>query len=116
MAKLKKASGQITFRCPVDMHQDLLEIATVLGVDLNGLLSMMLKKALPSFRKQAKERARAHLNLGRLGTDEVAIPTEEPVVRQMILAARQAPASQRLDVMEDFAKRFSGPDDPHPKD
>ncbi len=114
MARPKKATGQITFRCPVGTHEELLEIATVLGVDLNAVLSMMVKQSLPSFRRRARELAQAHAAQARLGSEEVAVPTEEAVVRQMILAARQAPAGQRLEVLRDYAKRFGGPEDPPP--
>jgi len=112
MAKAKRASGQITFRCPVEQHEELLELATIMGVDLNALLNMMLKQSLPSFRKKAKRQAAVHLAHSRLGSDEVAIPTEEPVIRQMIFAARQAPVRDRLQILKDYAQRFSEPGDP----
>jgi len=112
MARSKRASGQITFRCPVEQHVELLELATILGVDLNALLNMMVKQSLPSFRKKAKKQAAEHLYHARLGSNEVAIPTEEAVIRQMILAARQAPVQDRLQILRDYADRFSEPGDP----
>jgi post-segregation antitoxin (ccd killing protein) len=116
MVKPRRASGQITYRCPVELHEELLEIATALGVDLSALMSLMIRQALPSFLTRAKEQAEAHLIQGRLFDEEVAIPTEEAVVRQVILAGRQAPAAQRIAVMQDHAERFGGPGDPPPRE
>jgi hypothetical protein len=116
MARPKRATGQITFRCSVELHQELLEIATVLGVDLNAVLNMMLKETLPEYRQRAQEQAHQHLQSSRTFAEEVAIPTEDPVVRQLILAARQAPANRRPEVLQDCAERFSGPTDPPPRE
>ena len=49
MAKPKRATGQVTVRCGVAIHEDLLQIAALLGIDLNALMNEIIRTALPEF-------------------------------------------------------------------
>ena len=115
MAKPKRATGQVTVRCGVQIHEDLLQIATLLGIDLNALLNELIRTALPAFWQRAKK-VNERLLASRLTGADMAIPTEELLLKQVILEARQRPDELRMPVLYDAARRYSSPSDPPVED
>ncbi|HVK16576.1 MAG TPA: hypothetical protein VM533_06480 [Fimbriiglobus sp.] len=111
MAKPKRATGQITVRCGVESHQQLLDIAAALGADLTGLVNQMIRESLPRYAKRAEEE-NARLVATRLSGEKLHVPTNEPVIVQMFLAARKEPDHRQAGVMEEVARRFQQPGDP----
>src|SRR4051794_17211041 len=111
MARPKKATGQLTFRCEVERHEELLQLAAYLGVDMNSLLNLLVKESLPKYLREA-QRVEEEYRRARDALDELSIPTDEPVVRQMILEARKVPAERRMPVLHDAASRYRRPGDP----
>jgi hypothetical protein len=45
--------GQVSFRLPPNVHQELIDIAGHLGLDLSSLLNEMIAEALPALLKRA---------------------------------------------------------------
>ena len=115
MAKPKRATGQVTVRCGVQIHEDLLQIATLLGIDLNALLNELIRTALPDFWRRARE-VNDRLLASRLTGADMAIPTEELLLKQVILEARKRPDELRMPVLFDAARRYSSPSDPPVED
>src|SRR5665213_4105246 len=59
MLKPKKPQlGQITFRLSPEVHQELIDVARHLGVDLTGLINQMLAESRPAFLRRATELAK----------------------------------------------------------
>ncbi|SRR5713226_10552841 len=46
--------GQLTLRVPPDVHKDLAEVAEGLGLDINGLLNLMLRRHLDRYRLEVE--------------------------------------------------------------
>src|SRR6516225_9619087 len=115
MAKPRRATGQVTVRCGVQIHEDLLQIATLLGIDLNALLNELIRTALPAFWQRARQ-VNERLLAARLSGTEMAIPTDELLLKQIILEDRQRPDEERMLVLFDAAKRHSSPSDPPVED
>ena len=54
MAKKKpRKSGVLTLRIPPDLHGDLAYTASGLGLDVTGLIRLMIRRSLPHFRLEA---------------------------------------------------------------
>ena len=115
MAKPKRATGQVTVRCGVQIHEDLLQIAALLGTDLNALMNEIIRTALPEFWQRAKK-VNERLLAARLTGADMAIPTEELLLKQVILEARKRPDELRMPVLFDAARRYSSPADPPVED
>ena len=115
MAKPKRATGQVTVRCGVAIHEDLLQIAALLGIDLNALMNEIVRTALPEFWERAKK-VNDRLLAARLTGADMAIPTEELLLKQVILEARKRPDELRMPVLYDAARRYSSPSDPPVED
>src|SRR5262249_27622660 len=81
-------SGRITLRVDPEDHPQLGPAADALGLDLNGLLNLMSREALPGYldraRKVAEERSQA-----QAGMDAATIHAENPFVRQLAAAGRK---------------------------
>ena len=59
MAKRRKPRlGQLSVRVPVEAHQQLLDVAAVLGSDVSGLVNQIIAEGLPPFVTKATELAR----------------------------------------------------------
>ena len=115
MAKPKRATGQVTVRCGVAIHEDLLQIAALLGIDLNALMNEIVHTALPEFWQRARQ-VSERLVAARLSGADMAIPTEELLLKQVILEARKRPDEERMLVLYDAARRYSSPSDPPVED
>ncbi len=52
----KKAlkSGVLTLRIPPDLHEDLAVAAASLGLDVTGLIRLMIRRSLPHFQLEAR--------------------------------------------------------------
>jgi hypothetical protein len=62
----KKRSGQITLRVSPEQHADLAWIADTLGLDINGLLRLMIARTIGHYRMEAETlalQAQENLNL-----------------------------------------------------
>jgi antitoxin component of RelBE/YafQ-DinJ toxin-antitoxin module len=46
--------GQITLRVPPDVHKDLAEVAEGLGLDINGLLNLMIRRHFDRYRLEVE--------------------------------------------------------------
>jgi hypothetical protein len=97
--------GQITFRLPPQVHQELLDIARHLNLDLTSLLNLMLGEARPTFLERATEIARRQAQ-AKKDLEAVALPipgaTPEaiaPLVKVAMDAARLAPADDKWTAM-----------------
>lgn len=49
----KKGWGRITLRVPPELHQQMAGIADNLGLDLTGLINLMIREGLPTYRAKA---------------------------------------------------------------
>jgi len=59
MAKRKpKKSGVLTLRLPPELHEDIANTAGLLGLDVTGLIRLMVRRSLPHFRFEAELNAR----------------------------------------------------------
>jgi hypothetical protein len=111
MAKQKQATGQITFRCPVAVHEELLEIARILGLDVNGLLNQLVNEIRPSYLAKAKKLA-AEQAQARMALDQTEIHAENPLVRQLVALGRKTSEKKRTQALIRFAVKNRKPDDP----
>lgn len=112
MAKTKKpASGHISFRLPLELHEQLLEIASHLGIDLSGLLNLMIQEVVPGYldkaRKIAEKGAKA-----RQALNEISLHTEHPLVRRLVVAGRAKNRMRRREEVIDLAINERKPEDP----
>jgi antitoxin component of RelBE/YafQ-DinJ toxin-antitoxin module len=53
-----RRSGQLTLRIPSDVHEDLAKVAQALGLDINGLLNLMIRRHLERYELEAQTLAR----------------------------------------------------------
>jgi hypothetical protein len=59
MAKGRKPRlGQLSVRVPVEVHQQLLDIAAVLGTDVSAVVNQLIAEGLPSLHTKATELAK----------------------------------------------------------
>jgi hypothetical protein len=57
--KFEKASGRISLRISVELHEQLAAAANGIGIDVNGLINMMLSDLMPKYLSMAAERTRS---------------------------------------------------------
>lgn len=94
----------------VEIHAQLLEAATLLGLDLSGLLNRLVRHGLPDVLDEARAE-HARLLRTRLTPEHLHVPGDDPLLRRVILAGRKADRDERLAAMEDEARRARRPDD-----
>src|SRR4051794_16538318 len=111
MAKPKRATGQLTFRCGVERHEELLRLAAYLAIDMNALLNMLVKQSLPDVLRRAQQVEQAY-QAARHALDAIPVPTDESSIIQIILEAREPPSEKRMGVLPDAARRYKQPGDP----
>jgi hypothetical protein len=83
--------GQLTFRMPPEVHQELLYIARAMGLDLSGLLNAMLNEIRPVFLDRATAMFRSLAESQRM-FNELALPLIPPdpgLLFQAVEAGRQ---------------------------
>jgi hypothetical protein len=103
--------GQITFRLPLERHNELLEIASVFGIDLTSLLNQMIAETLPSYLEKARQ-VTAQKEKARAAFDEVALTAEHPRVRELIRLGKTVNKDQRLRLLLDLALQHRKRGDP----
>src|SRR5437764_7965864 len=114
MGKSRQATGQITLRCPVEVHEELLEIAGHLGIDLTALLNQMINDCRPAYLERARRiaedhrRARAELDRATWG--------KHPLVQQMLESGRALSGKKRLRAVTEVAVRHRRDGDPPVED
>jgi hypothetical protein len=55
MAKKKASkSGVFTFRMPPELHEDIAVAAAALGLDVTGMIRLMIRRSLPHFQLEAR--------------------------------------------------------------
>jgi hypothetical protein len=113
MLLLKKGEGRghISFRLPPERHGELLELMSLLGIDMTALLNQMIVDALPAYLEKARRLTEARLK-ARAALDEVTLTAEHPRVRELIRAGAHLPDSQRLPTLVDLALRHRKQGDP----
>jgi hypothetical protein len=113
MAKAKKPLlGQITFRLPIDVHQELLNIAAPLGLDLSALLNQMLAEIRPAFLQRATEVAQRQAAARRLFEELALPPARGPLVSVAMDAGRPHQGEERMDAMIKAVAPARKPGDP----
>jgi hypothetical protein len=104
MAKVKQSTGQITFRTSPEVHRDILEVANLTGTDVNAVLNGLVRDGLPAALQEAR-RAHERLAAARTYGEDLSIPCKDPVVRDLIVAARRVPRENRLPAMTAVARQ-----------
>src|SRR5262249_3239377 len=100
MAKKKPLLGQITFRVPSGVHEDLLEVARVLNLDLTARLNQMIAEAMPETLRRASELVKRQ-RAAREDFDSLALPKAEgPLVLLAVEEGRKHELHSREQVQE----------------
>jgi hypothetical protein len=102
MAKSRKPLlGHISFRLSPGRHQELLEIARHLGIDLSSLLNQMIGESLPAFLERATDVVRRQ-EAARREFNEISIPLsggDSPLVQVALEAGRDKKGVKRVNAM-----------------
>jgi hypothetical protein len=106
-----KPKGHISFRLPPERHEELLEVAEHLGIDLTSLLNQIIVEVLPSYLDRARELTEERLK-ARAALDEVVLTAEHPRVRDLIRVGKPLSEHERLLPVLELALRHRQPGDP----
>jgi hypothetical protein len=102
MVKPKKPLlGQVTFRLPPEVHQEIIDVARTLGVDLSSLITQMLAEVRPAFLRRATDLAKRQ-EAARKDFEEIAFSLPAlsgPLLQLAMDAGRPLAGAKRTNAM-----------------
>jgi hypothetical protein len=97
----KSALVHVSFRVPPPLHQELVQIARKLGIDLSSLLNQMVGESLPVFLERATDVAKRQ-EAARREFDAISFPLsggDSPLVQVAVDAGRGKKGVKRVNAM-----------------
>jgi hypothetical protein len=112
--KAEVASGQISFRLPVELHARVLDVSRRLGQDITSLMNRIVREALPGLLEEATRQA-ANIARAAEDLDAAYLSRDDPTLIAIYQVAKSVPPEKGEDRLRTLTRaaleKVNGPAD-----